>query len=912
MGMWCLALSPAVYIDQTGEEQFPGPTYIYELNTTADVWTDISPSATIDPNLSSNNSFINTMLILPTGQLLLTDDNNQLAVYTPNGSPQAAWQPTITSFVQQSGNDYTLTGTQLNGLNEGAAYGDDNQMAENYPIVRVVDTKTGLVYYATTSDWSSVGVATGSTPETANVVLPAAIGNDPFTIVVIADGIASNPFSTTAFAPTLTAPLAVSLSENSSLVFNGQNAISVADSSGTAEQLVLAVSNGTLNLTNTTGLTVSGAGTKTLTLTGSLTNLNNDLPTLVYTPTTGYLGADTLSLSVKDTTDQLINSASVSITVNPVAPTFKAPASVTVNENGSLTFSGGNAISVVDPSGTAEQLVLSVTNGTLTLGTMTGLTVVGNGSTSLTLTGSLTNLNSDLATLTYTPTSGYLGPDVLSLSDTDTGNSLTGTTSLSITVVPVSPTITTPTGGVSVAENGSVTFTAGNAITVVDVSGSDEQLTLSVGNGTLDLVTTTGLTVTGNNSATVVLTGLLNNLNADLASLTYTPTTGFYGTDTLSITDQDQADNLSGSTTVSLIVNALAPLISAPGSAIVGANQSLVFSTGNGNSISVSDVNAGGDSLAVSVTHGTVSLQTVTGLTFTSGGNGSSAFTVTGSLSNLNAALNGLTYQPTANYLGSDGLSLTITNQVDGKFSANTVALSVKALPSVSGPSAGSTTENTALTFSSANGNEINVTDLGASGSDTLTLSAANGTLTLGSTTGITFTSGTNGSNSFTVSGAIGNLNAALNGLSYQPDFSYIGGDTLTVLLRDPGDSLSASSSVALTINAVAAPVISADDRRRHRERHAHLLGHQRLSNHPGRQRHRHQRRYGDTVSLQRHLDPRLAQRAGVRQRLQRLFVVQREGVRGELQRGHQRFDLSAGRRFCRVGHAVDHGGRLQ
>ncbi len=134
----------------------------------------------------------------------------------------------------------------------------------------------------------------------------------------------------------------------------------------------------------------------------------------------------------------------------------------------------------------------------------------------------------------------------------------------------------------------------------------------------------------------------------------------------------------------------------------------------------------------------------------------------------------------------------------------------MKALPSVTGPSVGSTTENTALAFSSANGNEINVTDLGASGSDTLTLSAANGTLTLGSTTGITFTSGTNGSDAFTVSGAVGNLNAALNGLIYQPDFSYTGGDTLTVLLRDPGDSLSASSSVALTINAVAAPEISA------------------------------------------------------------------------------------------------------
>ncbi len=803
-----LGLSPTIFFDQNGEE-FPGPTYIFDYNPAANVWTNITPSAAVDPNLDGN-SYINTFLILPTGQLLLTDFNNQLAVYTPNGGPQSAWQPTISSFTQQSGNNYLLTGTQLNGMNEGAAYGDDNQMAENYPIVRVTDTKTGTVYYATSSQWSLVGVATGNTTETVNVALPSAIGTDPFTIVVIADGIASNPFSNTSFAPTISAPLAVSLSENSSLVFSGQNAISIADTSGTAEQLVLSVGHGTLNLSNTSGLQVSGAGTGTLTLTGSLTNLNNDLPTLAYTPNNGYLGSDTLSLSVKDTTDLLISSASISITITPIAPTFTLPASVTVNENSTFTFSGGNAITVVDASGTAEQLVLSVTNGTLTLGSGTGLQVVGNGTSSLTLTGPLSNLNSDLSTLTYAPTSGYLGPDVLSLSDTDTTDGLNGLTTLAITVVPVGPSISAPKNNVNVNENGNLAFTGGNAISVGDVSGTAEQLTLSVNHGTLNLSTTTGLSVTGNSTSTVVLTGQLSNLNADLATLTYTPTNGYYGSDTMSLGVLDQGDSLTGSTTVSLIVNALAPFVSAPSSAIVGANLSLVFSSGNNNLISISDVNAGGDSVSVSVGQGVVFLQTVTGLTFTAGGNDSNTFTVTGSLSDLNTAFNGLTYQPTANYFGPDTLSLSVTNLADAKSGSTAVAISVKALPAVTGPLTGTTTQNTALTFLAANGNEISVTDPGATGADTLTLSAADGTLTLGSLTGLTFTSGSNGSKAFTVSGAVGNLNAALNGLTYQPDFSYTGGDTLTVLLTDPADTLSANTSVALTINAVTAPVITA------------------------------------------------------------------------------------------------------
>ena len=64
----------------------------------------------------------------------------------------------------QNANVYTLTGTQLNGLNEGAYYGDDHQQATNYPIIQLVD-KAGNIVDATSFDWSTASVATGSTPE---------------------------------------------------------------------------------------------------------------------------------------------------------------------------------------------------------------------------------------------------------------------------------------------------------------------------------------------------------------------------------------------------------------------------------------------------------------------------------------------------------------------------------------------------------------------------------------------------------------------------------------------------------------------------------------------------------------------------------------------------------------------------
>jgi hypothetical protein len=800
-----LALSPAV-----AGGTFPAPTFIYDFNPTAGVYTDISPSSTIDPNLSGNNSFINTMLVLPTGQLLLVDDNNQLAIYTPtSGAPQQSWRPVVTSFTKNANGTYMLTGQQLNGLDEGAAYGDDNQMAENYPIVQVTDTANGHVLYATTSNWSLPGlVATGTTPETVTVTMPTALGNDPFTLTVIADGIASNVFSQ---APAFTAPNAVSVNQNSVLSFTGNNTISLSDALGTAEQATLSVSHGTLSMT---GAGVSNSGTSTVTFTGTLADLNAALATLTYTPTNGYNGSDKLSLSDTDTGDSLSGIGSVAITVSPVAPSISVPAPVAVPMNSTLPFAGANVITVADISGTNEQMTLQVSHGILTL-TTTGLTTAnGNGTASVTLGGALATLNTDLATLVYTPTPGYSGGDTLSLSDKDTTDVLTGTASVSITVEGA-PTVSTPTTA-TVTENGSLTFSSANnnSLTVADLfaDGAFDALTVSVSHGIVTLGSTSGVNITGGSdgSSSVTLTGTIENLNAALSGLVYQPNLDFEKTDTLVVSLNNPADGLTGSSNVSININALAPTIAGPAVATVDENTSLIFSTGNGNAISINDVNSDGDSVALSVGHGTLTLSTTTGLTFTNGNNGTSSFTVSGTLSNLSAALNGLIYQPTLNYFGSDSLAASITNVGNHKESSTGVILNIDAIPTVLAPSGGSLTENTTLTFSSANNNGITVADQSAgSNSDSLTLSVSNGIITMGSTTGLTFT-GSNGSSSFTVTGTLGHLTAGLNGLIYQPNINYVGSDSLVASLFDPGDGLTGNTTVPLSVNAVTAPTIGA------------------------------------------------------------------------------------------------------
>src|ERR1019366_2006292 len=93
------------------------------------------------------------MLALPDGTVLYTqvqqdtygaDNNDTLYIYTPDGVPLAAGKPVIKSITLNPDGSYHLVGTGLNGISEGAAFGDDAQMNSNYPLVRFTDTN-GIV-----------------------------------------------------------------------------------------------------------------------------------------------------------------------------------------------------------------------------------------------------------------------------------------------------------------------------------------------------------------------------------------------------------------------------------------------------------------------------------------------------------------------------------------------------------------------------------------------------------------------------------------------------------------------------------------------------------------------------------------------------------------------------------------------
>ncbi|MDA7979108.1 MAG: DUF4347 domain-containing protein [Pirellulales bacterium] len=93
----------------------------------------------------------------------------------------------------------------------------------------------------------------------------------------------------------------------------------------------------------------------------------------------------------------------------------------------------------------------------------------------------------------------------------------------------------------------------------------------------------------------------------------------------------------------------------------VDEDQTLVFSTGNGNAIAVDFSPVTDDRLQVtlSVSNGTLTLSQITGLLFVEGANNSATMTIHGTESDINAALEGLQYSPTGNYTGNDTLTVT-------------------------------------------------------------------------------------------------------------------------------------------------------------------------------------------------------------------------------------------------------------
>jgi hypothetical protein len=168
------------------------PTHFFEF-TTGNFNKQVS-----DPLFfsSSAGAYFYNFLVLPSGQILSTDFSNIAEIYTPSGTPIASAAPFIGSVSTSltACKTYKLSGQQLSGLSQGAAYGDDVQAATNYPIVKIVNSTTSHVFYGRTFNFTSLSVAP-KTKSATYFILPGSVETGLSSLYAIANGIQSKPVS---------------------------------------------------------------------------------------------------------------------------------------------------------------------------------------------------------------------------------------------------------------------------------------------------------------------------------------------------------------------------------------------------------------------------------------------------------------------------------------------------------------------------------------------------------------------------------------------------------------------------------------------------------------------------------------------------------------------------------------------
>ena len=351
---------------------------------------------------------------------------------------------------------------------------------------------------------------------------------------------------------------------------------------------------------------------------------------------------------------------------------------------------------------------------------------------------------------------------------------------------------------------------------------------MSVAQGRLTLAQVTGLTFTvgdGTSDVAMTFTGTVANVNSALARVDYLGNANYSGADTLNISVDDQGNTGAGGAktdtkSVAITVTAAndTPILTVPSAQSVN-EDTLLSITG----ISIADVDAasGAVKITMSVASGRLTLAQITGLTFTVGdGTSDAAMTFTGTLANINAAVARVDYLANTGYSGSDTLVLNVDDQGNtgsggAKTDSKSIVISVGAVnnpPQLTLPGAQSVAEDTLLSITG-----ISVTDAdAASGLLKITMSVAQGRLTLAQVTGLTFTLGDGTSDAaMTFTGTLANINSALARVDYLGNANYSGADVLNLSVDDQGNTGSGGAktdtkSVAITVAAVNdAPILT-------------------------------------------------------------------------------------------------------
>lgn len=560
--------------------------------------------------------------------------------------------------------------------------------------------------------------------------------------------------------------------------------------------------------------------------------VGTDFSKLTLIPPADFSGTVELSLSAftldKGLTIPLETSGSFTVTVNPVGDAIIADiqGQASGTEGGVITLdlgletrdtqpTGGNAGNVhenkpeqvrVTIEGVPDGAQIRLPNGVV--GTVVDL---GGGRWQVTTDGGklgavelVTNDANGALDLKITAQSldnGALGPEV------------NGTIHVDVSPVNDAPINVLPTTP-QVAQEDQPFVIQGLQVKDVDAGSSPIKITLSVEHGTLTLPAGSGVTVVGNGTGSLVLTGTLADLNALLSGgVTYQGNSDFHGSDALTMVTNDQGNTGSGgalSDTDVLLIEVQpvndAPVNQLPTAPLVAQEDQPYTIHG----LQVKDVDAGSSAIEVrlSVEHGTLNLVVGSGVTVT--GNGSGMLVLRGPLDAINALLSGgVTYQGEQDFNGQDQLTM-VTNDLGNSGSAlsdtDVVAIEVQPVndaPVNQLPGSMTVKEDGSLSLSG-----VSVKDLDAGSAPvSMVLRVEHGVLTLLGATGTVVVQGA-GTSEISLVGSLTDLSQLLaSNLHYEPAKDFWGQDTLTVTTSDQGNSgaggaKSDTDQVAITVTA--------------------------------------------------------------------------------------------------------------
>ncbi len=526
--------------------------------------------------------------------------------------------------------------------------------------------------------------------------------------------------------------------------------------------------------------------------------------TFDYTPTGDYFGSDSFQYTATDGT-YTSAPATVSITVDPVndPPTFSLAGDQTVAvDAGPQSVIGFASGMSPGPANESSQIPLTFEPTT-------------NDNNALFSTQPSV---ADTGTLTYQSAAGASGAATVTVTLKDTGGVANG-------------------GVDSASQVFTITVAPANLPPVADADGytidEDTLLTQPALGGVLDGDSDPDA---GDTITAVLVAGPTQSSSFALdpdGSFTYQGAANFCGADSFTYKAEDNHGAQSGAATVTLTVTCVndAPVNTLPSGPTVAEDGTLTLS-GPG-AISVADVDSASQPVRITLagTNGTMTLSGVAGLTFdpASGSNDGTAdsnLVFTGTTAAVNAALNGMTFTPTADYAG--GATITVTTDDQGHTGSggaltdtDVLGITVTAVndaPVNTAPASFSVNEDTDFTFT---GGTLQIADIDAGGSAVkVSLDATSGTVTLSTLTNLTLVDATsNGTASVHVTGTVGAINTALTNAKFKGNPNYNSTRTpaagLTIVTDDQGHTgtpgaLSDTDSITITVNAVNDPPVAA------------------------------------------------------------------------------------------------------